>query len=225
MNARSVYVQKLCSWTVMITALWAVGCSRQKTGQMSGQGPGSRISSPVMLKVTLVPQKLTFWCWAASGQMIMAYLGVQVDQCDQANKELGRTYCCPMDERCDKGGWPQFEKYSFAPPMKTCRQAISWEAMKQELDNRRPVAFSWLYGDASDDMWTAASDPMCVKGGDGHMMVAIGYDERNGKQTIFYNDPDQQGVQQVQYNDFAHSSSLHHHWNDFYMLRKVGVSQ
>lgn len=46
------------------------------------------------LNVTLHPQETGMWCWAASGQMVMDYLGHDVAQCVQANNRFSRTDCC-----------------------------------------------------------------------------------------------------------------------------------
>jgi hypothetical protein len=204
--------------TVSIQCMGA--CSKQQ----SQQGPGVASAPPpeVILPVKLIPQELTNWCWAASGQMTMQYLGREISQCEEVNKELARDNCCPGDDSCNWGGWPQFENYNFTVK-KTCRQALSWDQLKAELSNNRPVAFSWLWGDISNDSWNAATDPTCKQGGPGHMLVATGYQEKNGLRLIFYNDPiNPNGNQgQVSYEEFANSSSLHHHWNDFYLIQKV----
>ena len=48
------------------------------------------------LAVTLHPQETSMWCWAASGQMTMEFLGSNVNQCTQANDRLGRNDCCNL---------------------------------------------------------------------------------------------------------------------------------
>ncbi|HEY6901208.1 MAG TPA: papain-like cysteine protease family protein, partial [Puia sp.] len=65
--------------------------------------------------VTLYPQKTSMWCWAASGEMCMNFLGANIQQCDEANKRFGRTDCCnaPVPTACVNGGWPEFDKYGF----------------------------------------------------------------------------------------------------------------
>src|SRR5665213_927301 len=58
------------------------------------------------LNVVLRAQKTEQWCWAASAQMLMEYLGKTVEQCDQANVRLGRSDCCksPTPTACIAGG-------------------------------------------------------------------------------------------------------------------------
>ena len=74
--------------------------------------PNSTIGSQA---VNLHAQQTNMWCWAASGQMVMEFLGVNVTQCDEANKRFSHTDCCntPTPEDCVNGGWPEFDKYGF----------------------------------------------------------------------------------------------------------------
>jgi Papain-like cysteine protease AvrRpt2 len=44
--------------------------------------------------VPLRGQETPVWCWAASGEMVMDFLGTDVSQCDEANKRFGRNDCC-----------------------------------------------------------------------------------------------------------------------------------
>src|SRR5678815_5331156 len=46
------------------------------------------------VSVSLRGQETSVWCWAASGEMCMDFLGTDVSQCDEANKRFGRTDCC-----------------------------------------------------------------------------------------------------------------------------------
>src|ERR1043166_4066993 len=67
--------------------------------------------------VPITGQHTDSWCWAASGEMTMNFLGASppVTQCDEANKRFGRSDCCnsatPTD--CIHGGWPEYDKYGF----------------------------------------------------------------------------------------------------------------
>ncbi|MBI5042523.1 MAG: hypothetical protein HZC10_01535 [Nitrospirae bacterium] len=71
------------------------------------------------LPVTLHPQETQNWCWAASGQMVMDYLGHNVSQCTEANNRFGRT---------------------SAP--------LTWDQLREQISNesyckKKPFAFSW----------------------------------------------------------------------------------
>src|SRR3954471_17105951 len=62
-----------------------------------------------------------------SGQMVMAYLGVNVTQCAEANDRFSRSDCCnsPTPSACVVGGWPEFEKHGITHAL-TNNAALSW---------------------------------------------------------------------------------------------------
>jgi hypothetical protein len=156
------------------------------------------------LPVTLAPQQTSQWCWAASGQMIMDYLGAsRVTQCDQANRRFNRTDCCnsPTPSACIVGGWPEFEKYGFSY---NTTGALSWSSLVNEINNNRPVAFSWG--------WT---------GGGGHMMVARGYAVTRTDNLVHVSDPWAPNVGDEYYITYSEyvSGSDHVHWTDYYNIR------
>ena len=150
--------------------------------------PGAASCKPPTLSkidVSMRPQLATNWCWAASAQMIMEYLGRKVSQCVQANNRLHRSDCCnqPTPRDCDKGGWPQFELYWFSAKT-TSNAPLSWSTIQKLLaptDQTKtcmatPFAFSWEFVDPYDP-------------GHGHMMVAVGYNTVNGINYITVDDP------------------------------------
>ena len=67
--------------------------------------------------VTLRPQETSMWCWAASGEMVMDFLGTDVGQCDEANKRFGRSDCCnnPVPNACVNEGWPSSTSTASPP--------------------------------------------------------------------------------------------------------------
>lgn len=133
------------------------------------------VAGATSLPVPLIPQQTNEWCWAASGQMIMNYLGATaVTQCQQANNELGRSDCCmsPTPSACIKGGYTQFDKYNFNTTQYG-GGALPFSMLKSEIDSNRPVEFAWS--------WT---------GGGGHVMVAVGYSvDSSGNQWVYSNNP------------------------------------
>ena len=131
-------------------------------------GPNSSLAVP------LHPQEATQWCWAASGQMVMEYLGHGVTQCTQANQRLARTDCrcdnCSsgLEPTCDEDGRPEFERNGFDFDWRE-GEPLSWSELTEQLSienrsRRTPVAFSWKF-----------------TGGGGHMMVAKGYQSQGGE--------------------------------------------
>ncbi|HEY1545042.1 MAG TPA: papain-like cysteine protease family protein [Xanthobacteraceae bacterium] len=164
------------------------------------------------LAVTLQPQQTDMWCWAASGQMIMGFLGVSVQQCTEANNEFGRSDCCNAStpSACVNGGWPEFDKYGFTFA-RTSGVALTWTQLQNEISDaancgRRPVAFAWH--------WV---------GGGGHMMVAIGYQTIANVNYVEINNPWAPNVGDhrfITYDFYVASAGDHTHWDDFYQIKK-----
>jgi len=175
--------------------------------------PGIIGSLPTQLR----SQETSMWCWAASGEMVMDYLGTNVTQCDQANKRFGRTDCpcgqCGNDPvanpPCVIGGWPEFDKYGFTFK-RTSDAALSWDQLTKELSpnkscGKTPVAFSWHWD-----------------GGGGHMMVAYGYANVAGTNYVAVHDPwapCQGDTRLITYAAWVDGAG-YSHWDDFYQIRK-----
>lgn len=157
--------------------------------------------------VTLRPQETSMWCWAASGEMCMDFLGTNVSQCDEANKRFGRNDCCnnPVPNACVNGGWPEFDKYNFTAT-RTSNTALTWDQVKEQIYcKRKPFAFSWH--------WNT---------GGGHMMVVRGYVSLNGTNYVYVNDPwaPNVGEQRIQTYDSYVTGTTYTHWDDFYDITK-----
>jgi hypothetical protein len=158
------------------------------------------------LPVNLAPQQTSMWCWAASGEMVMNYLGGSVSQCNQANQRFNRTDCCdsPTPMACVLGGWPEFEKYGFSSTMVAA--ALSWDDLKAQIDTKHtPFAFSWH--------WNS---------GGGHMMVVTGYKVVGGQNWVTINDPwapNDGDERDILYTDYV-SGSTYTHWRDYYDVSK-----
>lgn len=176
------------------------------------------------LPVTLHPQETGMWCWAASGQMVMHYLGNNVAQCTQANNRFGRTDCCTIDLcpsptepvpawpnpcKCVCGGWPEFEKYGFTF-QRTTNAPLSWDDLKEQISDspyckRKPFAFTWAW-------------PPRPYGG-GHVMVAKGYADLPVGRFVVMLDPWAPCVgdeRVITYEYYVESPGHHEHWDDFY---------
>src|SRR5678815_3024581 len=98
-----------------------------------------------------------------------------MSQCEQANRELARADCCnsPTPAACVQAGWPEFDKYGFSSTTTAAKTALSWDALKSQIDTRHtPVAFAWD--------WVGTG---------GHMMVATGYKVINGQNWVSVNNP------------------------------------
>lgn len=168
------------------------------------------------LAVALHPQETSMWCWAASGQMIMHYLGNNVSQCTQANNRFGRTDC-PCGQcgstpdstpNCVWGGWPEFGKYGFTSKH-TSNAPLSWVDLKREIADaancgRRPFAFTWHWN-----------------GNGGHMMVADGYETVDGINFVYMLDPLSPCVGDARIITYAAyvSGPTYTHWDDYYDVK------
>jgi hypothetical protein len=167
------------------------------------------------LDVPTRPQQASLWCWAASGEMTMAFFGHGVAECTQANNRFGLTTCCTNNSGgCNNGGWPEYTKYGFTSSH-TSDTALTWAQVREQIYcKKKPVAFSWH--------WT---------GGGGHMMVLKGYVTLGGINYVDTNDPEP-------YTDLTHpdggtevimtyaryvSDTGHTHWDDYYDITYVGT--
>jgi hypothetical protein len=163
--------------------------------------------------VPLRGQETAVWCWAASGEMVMDFLGTDVSQCDEANKRFGRTDCCTSGTRpteCVRTGWPEFDKYGFTFK-RTSDAPLTWAQLREQIYClKKPFAFSWHW---LDD----AGQP-----NGGHMMVVTGYVTLNNVNYVYYHNPLPVGAGSSEirtYTDWV-SGSGYSHWDDFYSVTK-----
>lgn len=190
------YQQVRSTVKVSIFVLSFVGCS---TTFCAAENP---------LGVKLEGQQESNWCWAATGAMIMDYHGRGVTQCKQACNQFGRQDCCNPSV-CDEPGWPEFAKYGFSFK-RTSNKSLSKAQIQNQIDNGRPVAFTWHWLDEN------GKDE-----GRGHMMVIVGYATQNGVLYLRVNNPlpVNQGNQIWITYDYYDKGSDHSHWDDFYDIQ------
>ncbi|MGH7836911.1 MAG: C39 family peptidase [Candidatus Binataceae bacterium] len=164
--------------------------------------------------VPTLPQQASNWCWAASGEMTMKFLGHDVSECTEANNEFSLSGCCSDNSgSCNNGGWPQYPTYKFSASQ-TSDAALSWADVQSQIYcANKPIAFSWHWN-----------------GGGGHMMVIKGYLVVNNTQYVDVNDPEPYtnlqtisgGTEKIMtYSDYV-SGSGYTHWNDFYDITYNG---
>jgi hypothetical protein len=111
------------------------------------------------LPVTLRAQETELWCWAATGQMTMEFLGKPISQGEQADIVLGRHDCCghPCPRACVRGGSIVLIPFGFTFDLSS--QPPDEEELVRQLHTlRKPVPFFWQY-----------------PGGGGHAAVVVGY--------------------------------------------------
>ncbi|MFN7910753.1 MAG: papain-like cysteine protease family protein [Bacteroidota bacterium] len=182
-----------------------------------GDYPNACTSSPALswqlflktnqLNVPLFGQQTNMWCWAATCQMTVAYQGVNITQCAEANQLFNRTDCCnsPVPSQCVQGGWPQYQSWGFSSQTTPWGTALTFDQLVAQIDANLPTNFSWG--------WT---------GGGGHIMVARGYKNVNGVNYVYINDPWPPNKGETRWITYAEyvSSNSHTHWMDYYNIKK-----
>lgn len=167
------------------------------------------------IDVPTLPQQASNWCWAASGEMTMRFLGHDVAQCVEANNRFGLATCCENNSgSCNNGGWPEYGKYGFTADQ-TSDTALTFSQIKSQIYcKKKPIAFSWHW-----------------PGGGGHMMVVKGYFTVNGVQYVDVNDPEPYtdlgtlvgGTETIMtFADYVSRTGDHTHWNDYYNITYKG---
>jgi hypothetical protein len=143
--------------------------------------------------------------------MVMTYLNpahTAPSQCTEASDYFGSGLnCCstPTPKDCVNGGWPQFDRYGFTfqkTELLSPSSALSWEDLKKQIDNNKPIAFAWHR-----------------KSGGGHMMVVVGYQVVDNVNYVVINDPwpPGEGAQyRIPYQSFVAPDAAMEHWVDYY---------
>jgi hypothetical protein len=244
----TVFLALFCS---VFTALSGCRCSCEPPSQTGTQQIFQKkdcAQASVSLNVPMCRQEKDLWCWAASGQMCMQYLSMQVCQCDEADQMLiptnvlfSPTFCCDGGHTCspepcncitppvscpsacpifcDERGWPPFDAYHVSYLVTDSAVPLTFEQLTEQIGcDSLPVVFSWAY-DGSP--------------GKGHIMVATGYYTTSaGIQMICINnpappqsDPSAPGSGigydpqiAITYNEYVSSNTYYTHWKDFYSL-------
>lgn len=164
---------------------------------------------PVVLNVPLYGQQTPMWCWAASAQMALQYIGITVEQCAEANHLFNLTTCCgtPVPTECVRGGSPQLAYWGASFDKTTKGTALSFAQLQAQIDANMPVIFVWK--------WIPTG---------GHVMVAVGYYDLPGNQLVFVNNPwppNQGDYQVITYADYVQNPNkphAHTHGVDLYNI-------
>lgn len=124
-------------------------------GARAQEKPPDRWTLPVKLHA----QETDVWCWAATGQMTMEFLGKGVSQGEQANLAFERNDCGhrPIPRPCIKGGEILLKPYGFR--YEVSMSPLSEEAILHQIYAlRKPIPFAWRF-----------------PGGGGHAALVAGY--------------------------------------------------
>ena len=183
----------------ILSLIVVCGCKQQSYTSAAGAAVAD---SQVILNVPLIAQQTDQWCWAASAEMIMTYHQFPVSQCEQANVRLKLKACCndpiPMD--CVQPGWPEYDSFNFEFFTTEWGNALTWEELKFEINNNRPISFAWG--------WRHTENA-------GHMMDAVGYIENSTGRFVAIHDPWEGAAPIITYEEFV-SSINYDHWVDYY---------
>lgn len=197
------------------------------------------------LSLRYAPQARGSWCWAASSQMVMEWLGeepVKACQCRQAEQVAGVTGCCassstcvPADDvaaRCDVPRWPAFVERPGGYPFDyktTCdmlprrqdddaceARPLGWGALTAEVCAGRPVLAAFRSRGSAR----------------GHLLVVKGF-STHPRPRVLLVDPRQlcpegrdcegeidEGFW-LSYDEFAAGWGGRVHWVDFYGIRRA----
>jgi hypothetical protein len=128
----------------------------------------------VVLAVPLIGQQAASWCWAATSEMVLAYLGVTVQQCTMADIVHNQNNCCPWQTTtaaCDQGSTPDavlplYDVQDTSTWVNGCvvSPALSFTQLQTQINNGSPL---WTY-------WSTPDVNGCAQGG--HFTVESGYE-------------------------------------------------
>ena len=192
------------------------------------------------------PQAGQYWCWAASGQMVMELLGVEPNQscqCRQAERVLGAAGCCAtpgscvpaadLAARCDEARWPAFVE---RPDLYGLEYQTTCDALPKRQDDEaceaRPLGFLALSAElCAGRPVLVALRPRGSGSVRGHMVVVKGVSIHGGRRVLVV-DPKRlcpagrpcegeldEGFW-ISYDEYAAGWGGLVHWLDFYGIRR-----
>src|SRR3546814_994727 len=100
--------------------------------------------------VPIHPQETGNWCWIANVQMVHAYFGHSITQCELANSRLGRTDCCtpagdapcPKTDNCNTPGNTRGAIESLGYTVTQANVPLTWDELRKEIYCRKkPLVF------------------------------------------------------------------------------------
>jgi len=199
-----------------------------------------------VLSLHFSPQasRARYWCWAASGHMVMELMGAEpneVCQCRQAEQVLGVEGCCvtpsscvPAEDvpaRCDEPRWPAFvespARYAFE-----YRTTCDGLPKRQDDDGCDVRPLGWLDLTAEICAGRPVLASLRSRGSTrGHMIVVKGFSTHPDRRVLV-TDPkalcppgrDCEGELDegfwLSYDEYAAGWGGLVHWVDFYAIRR-----
>jgi len=99
-----------------------------------------------LLPVRFARQEQSNWCWAACCQMVFAYYGTNVRQCEMASFNFGAACCqSPSSSACNQGSWPEKIYQHWGSRCSRSSGAFSLATLQTEINNGRPIEpyYAW----------------------------------------------------------------------------------
>jgi hypothetical protein len=196
------------------------------------------------LSLRYAPQASTNWCWAASGEMTMEWLGDEpnrVCQCRQAEEVLGVVGCCATPgscvpaadapARCDAPRWPAFVERpdAYGYDYKTTCDALVGR-LDDDACDRRPIGWFELTAElcAGRPVLAALRSPGSPRG---HLIVVKGFSTHGGRRVLVVDpkrlcplDRECEGELDeglwIPYDDYVSGWDGLVHWVDFFAIRR-----
>lgn len=155
-------------------------------------------ASFLVTNVALYDQEQSYWCWAATGEMVMGYFGTEVRQCDEVKTEKGLSSCCGFPhfslpyltdqqmncQGCNCGGSPPIGSYGLSGTWSGT--ALTWTQLQSQFSTEnKPIFFAWNW---------------C--GGGAHVLVAFGYTTAGANQ-VWVMDPESAEPYLVSYGEWS----------------------
>jgi len=184
---------------------------------------GAQPDTRTLLPVPYVEQpEDSFWCWAASAEMVMTFYRKPTPQCKLATNYYFIHSCSttPVVNCCGNnpslgcfcnGGWPDkaLRDNGFTFSVGKKNQCLGWQSLTSEIEAGRPIISSWHY-----------------KGEGGHVFVVTGYCIQAGRQMVIINDPIPKGLigfgqsATIPFSEFQNGKSIGDtHWFDYYNIK------
>jgi hypothetical protein len=147
------------------------------------------------LKIPLVRQKLSLWCWAACAEMVLRYYGEKVDKCEVANWLLKRENCCvpnginrACNRECDEADVCRIYNNWRIHCSSPIDASVPFTTLQDELCANRPVQAG--FGQAGAAL--------------GHLLLVTGWYISDSEQWVVINDPLAYGTNNRRYSQLLY---------------------
>lgn len=172
-------------WGVVLVA--AVAAMQVASGE-------ARATTKFLSGFPFYQQTQSNWCAIAAAEMILAYYGSTIGQCEGANVDFHRSDCCnsPSSSVCNPGtgsftGTP-LDYYGVG--YTGASSQLSYAQFTAEIDAGRPVSIGYN--------WNS---------GGGHALNVSGYDNDSGSQWMYIDDPGSTGPYWITYTTYVGGAS------------------